>query len=201
MIIGAVYKIINTITNQFYIGSSKNFRFRKSEHLYKLRHNKHKNSYLQNSWNKYKEENFIFIIVEEIEDISRLIEREQFYLNQCIPFDKNKIYNSSQIAESPWHGRKHKEETKQLMREKHSGINNPFYGKKHSTETKIKMILNKPDVNGENNGMAKLNWVKVKEIREKYSNNDISQKKLSEEYNIGVMAINRIVNNTAWIKQ
>jgi len=58
-----VYKIINTVNNKCYIGSSINIRKRKSQHQLRLRNNKHGNIYLQNAWNKYGEDKFVFEII------------------------------------------------------------------------------------------------------------------------------------------
>jgi group I intron endonuclease len=58
-----VYYIKNIITEKGYIGSSKHVNKRKIQHFSKLRKNKHTNTHLQNSWNKYGEENFIFSII------------------------------------------------------------------------------------------------------------------------------------------
>ena len=55
-----IYKITNNINNKFYIGSSKNITKRFKEHKWRLKNNKHPNNKLQNSWNKYGEENFKF---------------------------------------------------------------------------------------------------------------------------------------------
>jgi len=57
--------IQNMINKKIYIGSSKNMSQRKGSHWYKLRKNKHENDYLQKSWNKYGENNFIFSIILE----------------------------------------------------------------------------------------------------------------------------------------
>ena len=53
-----IYKIINLITNEKYVGQTTNFNRRKHEHLNKLRLNCHPNPKLQNVWNKYGEDNF-----------------------------------------------------------------------------------------------------------------------------------------------
>lgn len=59
-----IYKIINNINGKSYIGSSRNICNRLRCHYYELRNNKHCNKRLQNSWNKYGEENFEFQLVE-----------------------------------------------------------------------------------------------------------------------------------------
>ena len=55
-----IYKIKNIITGDFYIGQSIDLKKREYQHFYELKKNKHYNKYLQNSFNKYRKENFIF---------------------------------------------------------------------------------------------------------------------------------------------
>lgn len=90
-----IYKITNIITNQFYIGSAVILERRRNTHFYSLIRNDHDNSKLQNAFNKYGEENFVFEILEEIEDKTKLIEREQYYLDTLKPH-----YNICKIAGS-----------------------------------------------------------------------------------------------------
>jgi len=73
-----VYKITNTITNDFYIGLAISLDNRKCIHFCLLRKNKHGNQFLQNSWNKYGEKVFIFEILENVEIKENLIIREQY---------------------------------------------------------------------------------------------------------------------------
>jgi group I intron endonuclease len=58
-----VYKIYNIITGGFYIGSTINFHKRFYDHRKDLRRQKHTNRHLQNAYNKYGEENFVFEIL------------------------------------------------------------------------------------------------------------------------------------------
>lgn len=48
-----IYKITNTATNKVYIGSSINLNNRRREHFRRLEEGTHKNSKLQNSYNKH----------------------------------------------------------------------------------------------------------------------------------------------------
>ena len=59
-----IYSILNTLNGKIYIGSANDIDRRLSEHLRRLRNNKHTNKKIQNSWNKYSEENFVFNIIE-----------------------------------------------------------------------------------------------------------------------------------------
>lgn len=78
-----IYKI--SIKDHNYVGSTKNFRKRKNVHLNQLRHNKHHNRFLQNCYNKYGEDSLVFSIIEEIDDQSILLEREQYHIDATKP--------------------------------------------------------------------------------------------------------------------
>lgn len=73
---------------KLYIGSTKNYKTRWVQHLSELRNNKHSNQHLQNSWNKYGEDNFRFEIVVEI-PLADQFRKEQEYLNSLKPFGEN----------------------------------------------------------------------------------------------------------------
>ena len=64
-----IYKIINKITNQVYVGQTTNLQRRLENHLSALRNNSHVNPKLQSSWNKYGEENFE--ITSQIYELTR----------------------------------------------------------------------------------------------------------------------------------
>jgi group I intron endonuclease len=74
-----IYKILNKITGKFYIGYSTNIQARWYSHKSQLRRNLHANKHLQYAWNKYNENSFDFIIVEECSK-DKLCEREHFYI-------------------------------------------------------------------------------------------------------------------------
>jgi len=65
--------------------------------------------------------------------------------------------------------------------------------RKHSKETKQKM-------SGEKSSSAKLTWVKVEEIREKYATRNYIQLELAKEYRVSRPQISQIVNNKCWKK-
>jgi len=75
-----IYMIINLSNNKSYVGSSKNLNRRKRDHFNELKSNTHENAYLQNSYNKYGKEMFVFITLEKCsEDI--LINRELYWID------------------------------------------------------------------------------------------------------------------------
>lgn len=93
-----IYKIINIINKKFYIGSTEDYIRRKQNHKYNLRHNCHPNQYLQSSFNKYSEKNFIFEIIEYCE-IENLINKEQYYLDLYQTYNNKIGYNLSPTAD------------------------------------------------------------------------------------------------------
>lgn len=92
----AIYAITNKVNGFKYIGSAVNWGKRITNHQLKLRDNIHPNQYLQNAYNKYGKDAFIFDIVERCEK-EKLIEREQFHIDS---YDFEKLYNLRTIAQS-----------------------------------------------------------------------------------------------------
>ena len=84
MKISGVYKITNTITNDFYIGSSKDVKRRWKEHKKPSTWNKQSNSQLYKDMQKYGLENFVFEVLEEVEADS-LKEAEQQFIEKLKP--------------------------------------------------------------------------------------------------------------------
>lgn len=103
--VSCIYSIINLKNNKKYIGSTIDLDSRIRQHLYKLRNNKHHSKYLQCSWNKHGEQNFIFHILEFCSK-EKTLEIEQIYL-----ISLNPEYNISKSSTAPMTGRKHKKET------------------------------------------------------------------------------------------
>lgn len=105
-----IYQIKNLVNKKKYIGSTKNFNSRKHQHLYHLRRSNHSNKHLQNAWNIYGENVFVFEILEEC-DVSLIIKKEQYYIDLLKP-----EYNIRKIAASNL-GFKHSTNTKNKIKE------------------------------------------------------------------------------------
>lgn len=104
---GGIYKIyFNGSPSSIYIGSAINFSKRKIRHKYHLKKQIHKNTFLQRLYNKYGLSNMVFDIIEVVNDVSNIISREQFYIDELKP----KI-NILRIAGSAL-GYKHTQESK-----------------------------------------------------------------------------------------
>ena len=80
-----IYKITNILNGKTYVGSAVCFNRRQNEHKRLLKNNKHHSIKLQNSVNKYGLENFVFEILEKIDDKSTLIINEQKWIDLIKP--------------------------------------------------------------------------------------------------------------------
>ena len=88
-----IYKIINNVTNEKYVGQTTNFSRRIENHLSALRNNKHVNPKLQSSWNKYGESNFS--IEKQIYDLTK----EELNQKEIEEIEKeNSFYNGFNLT-------------------------------------------------------------------------------------------------------
>ena len=84
MKISGIYKITNTITGDFYIGSSKNVKQRWAHHKCQSKWNKCPNNPLYKDMQKYGVDKFAFEILAEVE-IEKLKEIEQQFIETLKP--------------------------------------------------------------------------------------------------------------------
>ena len=89
MKISAVYKITNTVTGDFYIGSSKDVKKRWRAHKWLSRWNECPNNLMYIDMQKYGVDNFEFQVIEKVESDS-LKETEQQFIELLKP-----TYNSN----------------------------------------------------------------------------------------------------------
>ena len=134
-----IYKIINLVNNKFYVGSAVNLRRRKARHFSELRNNRHNNRHLQAAWLKYGEKSFVFVVVEEVPDLAKLLDAENIWLKEHV--GKDYCYNlgvdavapmlgktgelsptwgrkrtSVELAAQNWTGRRHRKESRDKIR-------------------------------------------------------------------------------------
>ena len=130
--IPGIYEILNIKNNKRYIGQSIHVRNRLFKHISMLRNNNHICKHLQDSWNKYGEENFQFNVIEycNIEDLDK---KEDFYIAKY-QANKNAYGYNYRINNKTNRGLKWSEEQREKM--KNAIENNPWY-KNHTIPLEI----------------------------------------------------------------
>ena len=87
-----IYKITNTITGDFYIGSSKNIKSRWAHHKIPSRWNQCPNNPMYQDMQKFGVNSFVFEILAEVEE-DKLKEAEQEFIEKLQPAYNNRNAN------------------------------------------------------------------------------------------------------------
>ena len=219
--IQGIYKIRNLLNSKVYIGQSLNInnRFR----VHKFKSNKNQKHPLYSSIRKYGIENFEFTILEEVPDVSKLDNKEQYWLNYYKSYNSLYGYNLRTDCISN-RGFKHTKETKEKMSLSKKGIkrkplskehklklSESHTGKKQTKETIQKRIDSRKgyvcsDKTKRKIGLAnkgKLSYRKGKKLPEEHRKNislSLIGKKLSEEHKRNIsLKIRKSLNHTSAI--
>lgn len=99
---------------KYYLGSTISFKSRRQDHLKLLRKNKHHSSHFQFAWNKYYENNFVWLKIRDCkrENLEKI---EQHYLNIFQPWNDEIGFNIARFVDSQSRGRKMSDETKRKI--------------------------------------------------------------------------------------
>jgi group I intron endonuclease len=205
-----IYKIVCLNSGKIYIGQSVNIKTRKKDHFSNLRNNRHDNQHIQNAWNKYGESNFVFEVIEEVDNFDLLTEREQYWMDTLKSYDKKIGFNITPIAGlGGCLGRKHTEEAKRKIGLAHKGktisdehkniLRKAQLGRKHTKEHREKCTRARIGIHaGEKNPQAKYTWELINELRDKYKTGEYTQKELCSEYNMTSPFMSNVLRNKTW---
>lgn len=106
-----IYIILCKPTGENYVGSAVNLLRRIREHKYDLNRGIHANSKLLAEWERYTEDAFEFSVLELVADKTKLLEREQFWIDTLRP-----TLNIAQSVIAPALGLKRSDVTKERLR-------------------------------------------------------------------------------------
>lgn len=158
-----IYMIENQINHKRYIGKTIDFNHRVYLHLHYLNNNRHSNTHLQKSWNKYGSENFKIVLFDDRTDECRgkdidyvnslLNDLEIAWIKFYKSSDENFGYNLSEGGDgatlfgerNPSFGKPKSHLVKMKIsntinkNRSHSGERNGRYGKPVSAETRKKI--------------------------------------------------------------
>lgn len=113
-----IYLIQNIKNGKGYVGSSLDIASRWRGHRRELNKNIHHNEYLQRSYNKYGKENFIFSILELVEDTSLLTLREHYWIEKLNTISPTGYNACMPNKDHPNGVGEHSEKTKETLRKK-----------------------------------------------------------------------------------
>ena len=199
-----IYKITNTATGDFYIGSASNIRLRVAQHRCHLNSNTHVNRHLQNSYNKHGKQAFEFRTIL-LCDIEHKLYYEQGLLDLLTPFyniatcamatgqgrhpsneTRTKLSEANRGERSYMFGKHPSAETRAKLSEAHKDKINPMLGKHHTKETKCKMSVAKIDTHQTEEHKRKISEAKMGHVVSEETRRTISEankgKCLSKEH-------------------
>ena len=186
-----IYKIVNLINNKVYVGQTKeSFRRRFWLHRWELKNNKHPNKHLQNSWNKYGEDNFIYEVLE-ICAPDNLDEKEKYWIKEYRKI--NKSYNMQDGGQPEKLNSFISPETRKEVGRKNR---ERMLGTKLSEETKNKMAESRKGkrIYRHNDTLTDEQAIAVKKMLvDGYSSKDITNR-----LNIEYKSVNKIISNNAY---
>lgn len=186
-----IYGIKNTINNNIYIGkTAQNFLRRYWHHKWKLNNGSHDNRHLQNSWNKYGEENFIYFVIDVVNDERYLNYLEKYYIRYYRA--KKCCFNISDGGDGK-SGQPMSNSAKEIIGKKNR---QHMLGKKHSKETKTKMSEARTGKYYKRSTDVINEELAIK-IKTKLINNE-HPSEIANELNIRYGIINNILSNNTW---
>ena len=115
-----VYAITHTASGRQYVGSSVDIAKRWRQHRTTLNCKRHRSRFLERMWHKYGADAFSFTVLEYVPDVTRLLEREQFYLDTLKP-----VFNTNPQASSRL-GAKFSPESLARLSASHKGLSLPL---------------------------------------------------------------------------
>lgn len=161
-----IYMIKNKKTGQIYIGQSNNIEKRYRQHC---NHNAKGHSYVERAIEKYGNDSFDCIVIEELPNsIDILNQREKYWINYYNTYNDNFHYNLTEGGDiNPMKDKRISEKVRVKNQEywnnggreeqsiRFAGKNNPFYGKHHNEKTIQKIKNNQTLLYGEDNSRFK----------------------------------------------
>ena len=124
--ISGVYKITNTITGDFYIGSSKDIKRRWTSHKCLSMWKRYSNSRLYKDMVQYGRDNFTIEVIEETTDLHN---REQYYIEQLKPAYNDRHAEGHNIERCKETTRRYKKEWYKVNRDKELAKNKVYYSR------------------------------------------------------------------------
>lgn len=209
--LSGIYQIRNIVNKKVYIGQTKQpFCKRFLHHVWKLKKGTHDNQHLQNAFNLYSEESFVFEVLEVVENSSLLDKKEIAHIENAR--QKGLCYNLSDGGQGthgvpmPDHvkeflaflnkrlnaGKHASVETRKKMSESHKGL-------KRTKESMLKTVQTRENriLSGNITKCCKVTAEDVKQIKQMLMDGT-PYDKIANLFNVSYSNINAIRSNRSW---
>ena len=188
-----VYRITNKANGKVYIGSSVDIKGRWNSHISDLSRGVHRNQYLQNAWNKYGKDNFVFEIIEKCSK-DEINLREQYWIDTYNASIRDKGYNILPTAYSNL-GFKPSKETIQRMSD---AMYKRWSNEEYKQNAKINNLTQKRLQEHGTEGFITSNKLTKEEALEIFNNQNEDVETLAKKYNVTPTAIHDIWKGKTW---
>jgi group I intron endonuclease len=222
--LAGIYAITHLQSRKVYVGSARNLARRWLVHKSRLNVGSHYSNHLQLAWHKYGADAFEFSVLEYIDDVHKLVSREQHWLDALQAVDSAHGHNSNPTAGSRLGailsaesrhkiGAKKKgiplcEELRAKLSAARTGrrmpaqtrlaISRAWIGREHTSDSKAKMSAAKKGKHcGEASNRAKLASVDVVRIRELLSHG-IAAKAIARQFMVSDFCVRQIKEGKTW---
>lgn len=199
--IPCIYLWKNLCNGKVYIGQTQNFYCRMRQYA---RFESNRKRTIVKALAKYGFDNFDISILEKVDDVAKLDDREQFWMDYYNSYDKDIGYNICKESGTS-RGYSHTEEDKQRMSEiakerfrQHpekmpKGEKNPMYGRTVSKETREKMSKSRQGNQNAKGKTWKLKPEFVENRRKRaLGNKNCLGRKISEKHRARIIESNQI---------
>lgn len=164
-----IYKITCLVNKKVYIGSAKWTKKRISKHKWCLQKKCHTNRHLQNAFNLYGSDQFVFEAIEFCHE-TLLLEREQFWIDFHQAADRNFGFNVVPYSDR-----------KQMSAETKKKISASMKGRKKSKQTRLAMKKAQQNRSQEWNDKIAAGQTGKKKSEDAKRNMSLARKKLFED--------------------
>lgn len=184
-----IYMILNLKNKKRYIGLSTKIEERFQFHKKRLKLSSHRNKHLQFSWNKYSEENFIFVVLEECK-VSELQNKEKYWINHFQTFNAKFGYNKTyggefgKLSEDALEKRIDSQRKQKIPQNVRDKISKSLKGRKSPKDVVMKRALSN----------RKITLDQENEIKEILLKGGLTYKEIARNFNTTVSVIRGVIN-------
>jgi len=135
-----LYSITCLVNNKVYIGITQSYFQRIVSHKYELKKNNHRNRFLQNDYNKYGSESFVYDFISEFDSKIEALRIEKYYTDCLLGMNQEICYNIVSGGNGGYFKMKFKSHILPISEDTREKLKRRSKNQKQSLETRSKRI-------------------------------------------------------------